>query len=44
VLSFLTATGNDLVAENGGGGASSGSVNANHSAIGPWETFVIALQ
>jgi hypothetical protein len=33
-----------VVAEGGGGGAGPGSVNANRSAIGGWETFVIVLQ
>ncbi|WP_241758592.1 M57 family metalloprotease [Pyxidicoccus parkwayensis] len=35
-LSFRTATGNYLVAENGGGAY----VAANRTAIGPWERFV----
>ncbi|WP_304528724.1 M57 family metalloprotease [Archangium sp. Cb G35] len=33
-----------VVAENGGGGNGLGSVNANRSAIGPWETFVLVMQ
>jgi hypothetical protein len=42
-VALQAANGQYVVAE-GGGGAGSGSVNANRSAIGPWETFVIVLQ
>ncbi len=43
-MALQAANGQYVVAEGGGGGAGSGSVNANRSAIGPWETFFIVLQ
>jgi Dual-action HEIGH metallo-peptidase len=43
-VALQAINGQYVVAEGGGGGADSGSVNANRSAIGPWETFVISLQ
>ncbi len=43
-VALQAANGQYVVAEWGGGGGGPGSVNANRSAIGPWETFVITLQ
>ncbi len=43
-VALQAANGQYMVAEGGGGGAGAGSVSANRSAIGPWETFVITLQ
>jgi hypothetical protein len=40
----LQASNGQYVVAEGGGGGGAGSVNANRSAIGPWETFVITLQ
>jgi hypothetical protein len=42
-VAIQASNGQYVVAEGGGGGGA-GSVNANRSAIGPWETFVITLQ
>lgn len=42
-VALQASNGQYVVAENGGGGGA-GSVNANRSAIGPYETFVITLQ
>ena len=43
-VALQSFNGQFVVAEGGGGGAGPGSVNANRTAIGPWETFVITLQ
>ncbi len=43
-VALQAANGQYVVAEGGGGGGGSGSVNANRSAVGSWETFVITLQ
>lgn len=43
-VALQAANGQFVVAENGGGGSGPGSVNANRSVIGAWETFVITLQ
>ncbi len=40
-VALQAANGQYMVAENGGGGSSSGSVKANRAAVGPWETFII---
>lgn len=42
-VALLAANGQYVVAEGGGGQSGSGSVNANRSAVGPWETFVITV-
>ena len=43
-VALQAVNGQYVVAENGGGGNGLGSVNANRSAIGPWETFVLVMQ
>lgn len=43
-VALQAANGQYVVAENGGGGSSAGAVNANRSAIGAWETFVLSMQ
>ena len=40
-VALQAVNGQYMVAEGGGGGGSSGSVKANRSAIGSWETFVL---
>jgi hypothetical protein len=42
-VALQAANGQYVVAEGGGGGGGAGSVKANRSAIGPWETFVITM-
>lgn len=43
-VALQASNGQYVVAENGGGGNASGAVNANRSAIGAWETFVLFIQ
>jgi hypothetical protein len=43
-VALQASNGQYVVAEGGGGRDGSGSVNANRSSIGSWETFVITLQ
>lgn len=40
-VALQAANGQFVVAEDGGGESGSGSVNANRSAVGSWETFVL---